>query len=282
VVTFALDGRIALSNPIDLPSNITLDGRGHDIGVTGKGFWVHGQSEVIITHFAVEGVGPNSEDGIQIGFPNMPVAHHVVLDHMLFSQVGSGGDSANVDEAISVIFGAHAVTVAWSHFRNWEKVLLAGNGDADATIDGQISVTMHHNWYENTGRRHPRARYGRFDVFNNFIDHWHAFDWFYLPPYRDSYGSWCQANCQMRLENNAYVRVSAPKDVGTNADDASRCTEGGAIAESGAYVLPTSTASLHFSNGCTAGAPVFARPYAATVEPADATLVAKLKAQTGN
>jgi pectate lyase len=282
VITFAVDGRIALTTPIDLPSNVTIDGRGHDVGVTGKGFWVHGQSHVILTHFAIENVGPNSEDGIQIGVPNVPVAHHVVLDHMLFSQTGNGGDSANVDEAISVIFGAHDVTVAWSHFRNWEKVLLAGNGDADASIDGQIAVTLHHNWFENTGRRHPRARFGRFDVFNNFIDHWHSYDWFYLAPYRDSYGSWCQSNCQMRVESNAYERVSGSKDFGTNADDASRCTEGGAIAESGAYVTPSSTATLHFSNGCSAAAPVFARPYAATVETANAALVTKLKAQTGN
>lgn len=282
VVTFALDGRIALSSPIDLPSNITLDGRGRDVGVTGKGFRVHGQSHVILTHLAIEDVGPNTEDGIQIGSPNQPVAHHVVLDHLLFSQTGNGGDSANVDEAISVVFGAHDITVSWCHFKSWEKVLLAGNGDADATVDGQISVTLHHNWFEDTGRRHPRARYGRFDVFNNFVDRWHAYDWFYLPPYRDSYGAWCQSNCQMRVEANAYERVSGPKDLGTNADDASRCTEGGAIAESGAFVTPASTASLHFSAGCPTGATVFARPYAATVEPADLALVAKLRAQTGN
>lgn len=282
VVTFAVDGRIALASPIDLPSNITLDGRGRDVGVSGKGFRIHGQSHVILTHLAIEGVGPSSEDGIQIGFPNLPAVHHVVLDHLLFSQTGNGGDSSNVDEAISVIFGARDITVAWCHFRNWEKVLLAGSGDADASVDGQISVTLHHNWFENTGRRHPRARYGRFDVFNNFVDRWHAFDWFYLAPYRDSYGSWCQSNCQLRLESNAYERVSAAKDLGTNADDASRCTEGGAISESGAFVTPASTAALRFSYGCAAGAPVFARPYPATVETADAALVAKLRAQTGN
>ena len=282
VVTFALDGRIALLTPIKLPSNISLDGTGRDIGVSGKGFHVHGESHVILTHFAIEGVGPNSEDGIQIGFPNLPPAHHVVLDHVRFAQTGTNGDSANVDEAVSVIFGAHSITIAWCRFVNWEKAILAGNGDADASIDGNISLTLHHNLFDNTGRRHPRARYGRFDVFNNFLYRWHAYDWFYLAPYRDSYGSWCQNDCQMRLENNVYERVAGLKDVGTKADDASRCDLGGRIVESGRFVTAASTAPLQFSAGCPLGAAVFARPYPATIEPADALLGARLFAQTGN
>jgi pectate lyase len=282
VITFALDGRIALTSPIDLPSNLTIDGRGHDVGVTGKGFWVHGNNDIIITHFAIEEIGPNSEDGIQIGLPNIAPAHHVVLDHVLFSQSGNNGDSANVDEAISVIFGAHHITIAWCQFSNWEKSMLFGNGDADASIDGNISVTVHHNLFLNTGRRHPRARYGRFDVFNNFIYRWHAYDWFYLAPYRDSYGSWCQNDCQMRVENNIYERIPGPKDVGTNADDASRCTEGGKIVESGAFITAGTVSTLQFSVGCPVGSTVFARPYAITLETANTTLGNKLMSQTGN
>jgi hypothetical protein len=86
----------------------------------------------------------------------------------------------------------------------------------------------------------------------------------------------------MRVEANAYERVAGAKDFGTLADDASRCSEGGAIAGTGTFVTAASTASLKFSTGCTAGAPVFARPYPATVETADAALVSRLKAETGN
>ena len=136
--------------------------------------------------------------------------------------------------------------------------------------------------FENTGRRHPRARYGRFDVYNNYLYRWHAYDWFYLPPYRDSYGSWCQSDCQMRLENNVYEKTIGAKDLGTNANDAWRCTEGGKIVQSGAFVTSASTAPLGFGTGCPANPTVFARPYAATIEPADAMLGTKLFMQTGN
>jgi len=280
VVTFAIDGRIALSSPIDIPSNISIDGRGHDVGVTGKGFWIHNRSEVILTHFAIEDVGPNSEDGIQIGFPNGADTHHVVIDHLLFRQQGTGGDSANVDEAISVIYGAHDITIAWSRFERWEKALLLGNGDVDGAIDGAISVTLHHNLFIETGRRHPRARWGRFDVHNNSLRDWHGYDWAWLEPIRDSYGAWCQSDCQMILEANRYTRTPNQKDLFMHANDALRCTEGGRAVWVGNVIAASNTAPLVFGDGC--GANVFARPYAAAIDPADESLDTLLDRSAGN
>ena len=33
-------------------------------------------------------------------------------------------------------------------------------------------MTVHHNWFDRTSERHPRARFGRVHAFNNLYDHW--------------------------------------------------------------------------------------------------------------
>lgn len=282
VITFDLDGRVELLSALELPSNVSIDGRGRDVGVRGKGFRMPTGSQVVLHNLVIEDVGPDSEDGLQLGSPLGPAPHHIAVDHLWFLQHGDGGDSANVDEAISVVFGAHAITVAWCRFTAWEKVMLFGNGDADATVDGAITVTVHHNWFESTGRRHPRARYGQFDVVNNFLDRWHAYDWTWLPPYRDSYGSWSQNDAQMIVENNVYERIPVPEDLLTKANDASRCSDGGRIRESGAYLRPGNTAPLTWSEGCDPNGVVFQRPYPLTVDVAEEALVQRLLTEAGN
>ena len=157
VVRFAVDGAIPLETPLLLPSNLTLDGRGRDVTLRGKGLVLGGSDHVVLVNFALEDIGPDSEDGVQIGHPDDP-AEHIVLDHLRFEQHGDGGDSKRVDEAISVVFGARHITIAWCRFVNWEKVMLFGNGDAAPALDAQMRVTVHHNWAHATGRRHPQAR----------------------------------------------------------------------------------------------------------------------------
>jgi pectate lyase len=289
VVRFGVDGTIYLLTPLQLPSNVTVDGRGRDVTVQGKGFLVHGESHVILTHVMVSDVHPASEDGIQIGFPGMEPAHHVVLDHVTFTQPEGSGSYERVDEAISVIYGAHSITVQWCRFERWEKVALLGNGDAPPEVDGNISVTMHHNLFLGTGRRHPRGRYGRFDVYNNALLNWRAFyAWGEAGPVR-TMGIWCELGCQMIVENNAFEKHDDPNEVLPSfARQATRCqrnalsdnTGPGFMAARGHHVVPGSV-PLEFEVGCTPGAAVFTRPYPASVEEAGPDLVARLWAGAG-
>ena len=53
--------------------------------------------------------------------------------------------------------------------------MLFGNDDALAEVDSAITVTVHHNLFNGTGRRHPRGRYGTFDVYNNELLDWHMY-----------------------------------------------------------------------------------------------------------
>lgn len=281
VIRFGVDGAIALASALLVPSNVSIDGRGRQVTLSGKGLILAGSDDVIITNLAIGDVGPNSEDGLRIGDPTGP-SERVVIDHVRFFATGNNGDSANVDEAIAVVFGSRDITLSWLRFDGWEKVLLVGNGDAPASVDGAITLSMHHCWAKNTGRRHPQARYGIVDLWNVFLDDWRMYDWFYLQPYRESFGAQSQDGARLRVEASLFKRTPQTKDAFSQANDATRCESGGRLDGIANVTTSDSTAPLVFGAGCTSGATMWVRPYPATVDAADAALRLRLETQTGN
>jgi len=282
IVVFDVDGEIPLSSPLLLPSNITIDGRGHAVTLTGKGLILPGSDEVIVTNIAIASVGPDTEDGLMIGSPTNGPSENVVIDHVRFEQFDDGGDSDNVDEAISVIFGSRNITIAWCAFLRWEKVILIGNGDAPEAVDRAVRVTFHHNWAHATGRRHPKARYGLFDFYNNFLDDWRMYDWQYLTDKR-SFGAEVTDDARLLFEKNIVRRDEHTYDVLSEANEVTLCDADDAfIDERDTWVTPDSTAELEFQVDCPEVYAPLVRPYAATVDAADATLRARLETQTGN
>ena len=75
------------------------------------------------------------------------------------------------------LFGNH-VTLSYNHLRNHDKTHLIGGTDvagrySDGTAElsygpDKLAVTLHHNRYENTVQRQPRARFGKVHVYNNY------------------------------------------------------------------------------------------------------------------
>jgi len=284
LVLFEVDGAIPLQAALIVPSNVTIDGRGHAIVLQGKGLVLPGSDHVIVTNLALEDVGPESEDGVQIGSALPDPSEYVVLDHVRFTQHGDNGNCENVDEAVSVIYGSRYLTFAWLRFESWEKVLLAGNGDADPVLDAQITLTWHHSYAVDTGRRHPQARYGRFHLVNDVFDDWHMYGWEILPPYHESFGAQVQDNGRMLLEGLMVRRLVHDDDwtsLGGTVNDASRCEAGGDLKETGTWVDPASTAALRFGTGC-ALAEAFTPPYVLVAEPAGPALRDQVVAGAGN
>lgn len=282
VIVFDLDGDIMLTSALVVPANVTIDGRGRRVTVRNKGFVVPGKSEVILVNLAIAGVSPDSEDGIQIGHPTNGPSEHVVIDHVAFLQTGSAGDSKNVDEAISVIFGSRFVTIAWCRFERWEKVMLFGNGDAPAVTDAAMRITVHHSYGLETGRRHPQARHGFFDFYDNEWDDWRMYGWVFESPYRESFGAQAQDGARLIVESQIFRRHAVAFDALSQADDATRCESGGVLDERGSWTPPDSTAPLVHGAGCPALAAPLARPYTAIVDPAGPALRTTLETKTGN
>lgn len=299
VVRFDVEGTIALGSALLVPSNVTIDGRGRDVTLHGKGLVIAGRDQVIVTGLTIEDVGPTTEDGVQIGALEGVPSTRVVIDHVHFRATASHGSADEMDEGISVVWGSNQVTIQWCRFENIEKVMLFGNGDADASIDRNITVTVHHNWFDRTGRRHPRARFGKFDVYDNYYDHWHRFsDAAIELRGRRTHGAWCHDGCEMIMEANVFARDPHPNDDGIGVqwpNQASRCapdplnaaTSGefaGTIENRGGWVTPESTSVLEFGVGCppSASALVFARPYPATIDPTDEALRQRLITEAGD
>jgi pectate lyase len=98
-------------------------------------------------------------------------SHHVWVDHNTFIYSAPNSSLAGrIDGAVDVKRGGDWVTVSWNHFYHYNKTMLLGHVDSNAVQDsGRLHVTYHHNYFENTYQRHPRVRFGKAHVYNNYF-----------------------------------------------------------------------------------------------------------------
>ena len=153
-ITFAQSGTINLSNNIDLPSNSTVDGRGHKVTIEGAGLHIKGVENVLITHIKIQKA---SDDAIQIKYESrLAWINHVSL-------------ADSYDGLLDITRGSTDVTISWCRFDNHRKVLLISGGH-ETEIDDNIRVTIHHNYFNKTFSRHPRVRRGKVHIYNNLFN----------------------------------------------------------------------------------------------------------------
>ncbi|GFP83706.1 probable pectate lyase 4 [Phtheirospermum japonicum] len=57
------------------------------------------------------------------------------------------------------------------HFAKHDKTMLVG-GDASNTCDRCMRVTIHHCFFDGTRQRHPRVRFARVHLYNNYTRDW--------------------------------------------------------------------------------------------------------------
>ena len=167
VVKFRISGQIQLQSHLMVGPDKTIDGRGADITITGRGFYLE-QSNVIIRNLKMSGfhapiVYPETEeteDGIHVDG-----ASRVWLDHLDMSDAG--------DKLIGVEHGTD-ITISWSRFSNQHTVLQFG-AYAGRELAADIRVTLHHNYFDSTGFRNPNAIYGKVHAYNNYLRNWQTY-----------------------------------------------------------------------------------------------------------
>jgi len=102
---------------------------------------------------------------------------HVWIDHNTFVDRETADDK--LPQYFGVLYQVHDgllditnasdfVTVSWNRFENHDKVMLIGSSDSAAADRGKLSVTLHHNLFEDVGQRAPRVRFGKVHVYNNY------------------------------------------------------------------------------------------------------------------
>jgi pectate lyase len=208
-------------------SNKTIVGVGSNAVVTGGGLNLSGVSNIIIRNIKFTGA---NDDSINV----QESSHHIWIDHCDFTN--------GYDGLLDIKRQSSYITVSWNHFYAHEKTCLLGHSDDHTADIGYLKVTYHHNFFDGTGTRHPRIRFGQVHVYNNY----------YL---NNEYGVASTMNADVLVEGNYFQGVDDP------------CLVGYADSAAGDLVQRNNVFNNCGSSPQTQGS-VAAFPYSVTVESA--------------
>ena len=153
---------------------------------------------------------------------SMQKCNGVWVDHCTFTSLNQTKDYE--DGSTDITHGSHNVTVSWCRYIKTQKSCLVGHSNSE-TGDTQITATFHHNWFEGSSSRHPRVRYGRVHVYNNFYDG------------NTTYGAGSAYGAMVLVEYNYFDGVKLPTDICTYpAKDNNNSNLEGSVA---GYLYPT-------------------------------------------
>ena len=124
----------------------------------------------------------------------------VWVDHCTFTSLNQTKDYE--DGSCDITHGSKNVTVSWNRFIKTQKSCLVGHSNSQ-TSDTGITVTFHHNWFDNSSSRHPRVRFGKAHVYNNFYDGC------------TTYGAGSAYGAMVLVEYNYFDGVQLPTDICT-------------------------------------------------------------------
>jgi len=192
--TILVDGLFTGSGQLDVKANKSIIGLGAGSGLVGVGLsieYMH-PANVIVQNLSISKVTAASGAGDAI---HVERADHVWVDHnSLSSDLASGPDV--YDGLVDITHASDYITVSWNHHTAHHKDSLLGHDDGNGAEDaGHLRVTYHHNWYEGSRERHPRARFG---------DPVHVYDNYVLDA---DYGVASTANAGVLAEDNVFENV---------------------------------------------------------------------------
>jgi pectate lyase len=169
--------------------DISLIGVGVDATLSGFGLNIVRSQNIIVRNLRIQNA---PVDGVTVQADDVEgTGNHIWLDHNTITNCGDG--------ALDVTHTASYVTVSWNHFHHHDKLCLMGHSDGQSS-DVAMKVSYHHNYFDSTGQRHPRVRYGKAHVFNNY--------------YRKTslYGVSSNLEADVLMEGNYFLNVPLPSD----------------------------------------------------------------------
>jgi len=182
-IVFSVSGNIELLSPLRIQnlSDITIDGRGQIVSISGYGLYMIDAQNIIINNIEIRDGNSDAVDALMIVRSNKVWIHKTSLSNF-------------PDGLLDITRAASTktrVTVSWSRFSNHKKSMIIGLTNAFMPSDKQIYVTVHHNYFAGTEQRHPRLSQGYAHVYNNVI-------------FWDSYGMASFDNARLLVENNIF------------------------------------------------------------------------------
>ncbi|KAJ8754189.1 hypothetical protein K2173_002088 [Erythroxylum novogranatense] len=158
-IVFEVSGTIHLQSQLNVSSYKTIDGRGQRIKLTGKGLRLKECEHVIICNLEFEGGRGADVDCIQI----KPKSKHVWIDRCSLRDFKDG--------LIDITRESTDITISRCHFSQHNKTILIG-ANSSHIGDRCIRVTIHHCFFDGTGQRHPRVRFAKVHLYNNYTRNW--------------------------------------------------------------------------------------------------------------
>lgn len=158
-IIFEVSGTIHLNSYLSVSSHKTIDGRGQRIKITGKGLRLKECENVIICNLEFEGGRGDDVDGIQI----KPNSKNIWIDRCTLRDYDDG--------LIDITRQSTDITISRCHFGQHDKTMLIG-ADPSHVGDRCIRVTIHHCFFDGTTQRHPRVRFGKVHLYNNYTRNW--------------------------------------------------------------------------------------------------------------
>ncbi|WOL14068.1 pectate lyase 21 [Canna indica] len=159
-IVFEVSGTIHLSSFLKVSSYKTIDGRGQKVKVTGKGLQLKACEHVIICNLELEGGRGHDVDAIQI----KPKSRHIWIDRCSLRDFADG--------LIDITCESTDITISSRcYFSEHNKTMLIG-GSCSNIADRCIRVTIHHCFFDGTRQRHPRVRFGKVHLYNNYTRNW--------------------------------------------------------------------------------------------------------------
>lgn len=191
------DGRDGSSPWFDIKDTENLSIYGVDgFVMENVGFFLSRANNIIIRNIHIKmPKADNGADGI-----SMQNSDRVWIDHCTFESMNQTKDYE--DGSCDITHGTTNVTVSWCHFIRTQKSCLVGHSN-NQTSDVSITVTFHHNHFDKSSSRHPRVRFGRAHVYNNYFDE------------VTTYGVGSAYGAKVLVESNSFNGVVLPTDICT-------------------------------------------------------------------
>jgi pectate lyase len=181
-----VSGTISCSGMLRVASDKSILGNA-GATIAGCGLNISGARNVIVRNLSFRDW---DDDAI-----NVQESQRVWVDHNSFTN--------GYDGAVDIKRASDYVTVSWNRVYGHDKSMLLGHSDDNAAQDtGHLRVTYHHNWFDGSGTRHPRVRFGNpVHVYNNLYN-------------GNEYGVASTMGAGVLVEGNVFENVDEPTLVG--------------------------------------------------------------------
>lgn len=188
-------------------NNVTIEGIGYDTHLVRWGFEMKRSSSMEVRNLYFY---EYPDDAVAMNGDSENMTNHVWIHNNSFGigkneYAGNGTvdtDKAEGDGTTDMKWSEY-ITISYNYYENCHKTSLVGGG----TGHMQDWITYHHNWFNSTSSRNPRARNAHIHVYNNYFKN------------NSSYGIGASYNSKIFSEANYFENVNLPLDTEAMGSD---------------------------------------------------------------